>query len=245
MNFVSREQWGARPPKGSYSTIHATSSTAHWEGPHMGSFPHSSCDAKVRGIQDYHMDSQDWLDIAYNAVVCPHGYVYEGRGIGHDSAANGTNTGNDQSYAICYLGGEGDDFTDDAKTAFNDAANWLGQPLNYGHRDWFNTACPGDIIYDWVHAGHPSPGPSPEPEPEPEDEDMPAYSIVAQEGSQMQYISDMVTFKTELASPEAKNAIVWCVVAAGGKVYTNDPTGYYVCPPGTLDALPTNKLPSR
>lgn len=161
MNFVSRDQWQARPPADDLATISATSTTAHWEGPTMGTFGHDECDDRVRSIQSYHLDSQGWDDIAYNAVVCPHGYVFEGRGPGHRSAANGTNEANDSSYAVCYLGGQGDLFTVEAQAGFVDAARWLGAPLQYGHRDWFATECPGDVIYAWVHAGADAPTTSP------------------------------------------------------------------------------------
>ena len=81
MNLVTRAQWGARPPR-NRTPLNPTGATAHWEGPHMGVFPHTACPSKVRGIQAFHMDSRGWSDIAYNAIVCPHGYVFEGRGPG-------------------------------------------------------------------------------------------------------------------------------------------------------------------
>src|SRR5262245_38770541 len=102
VKFVTREQWGARPPTAPYTAINSTVTTGHWEGPHMGTFGHDSCAPKVRGIQAYHMDNNGWSDIAYNGVACPHGYVFEGRGPGHRSAANGTNQGNAASAVICY-----------------------------------------------------------------------------------------------------------------------------------------------
>lgn len=171
MNFVSRIQWGARPPTAAYKSINSTVTTGHWEGPHMGSFPHDSCAPKVRGIQAYHMDNNGWSDIAYNGLACPHGYVFEGRGPGHRSAANGTNAANDTSAVICYIGGEGDPFTPEGQQAMMDGAAWLGDPMQKGHRDWYSTACPGDVIYDWIYSGQAPvtpptpPGPvGPEPE---------------------------------------------------------------------------------
>ena len=152
MKLITRAQWGARPPR-SRPPEDFTGATAHWEGPHMGTFPHASCPAKVRGIQAFHMDARGWSDIAYNAVVCPHGYVFEGRGRGVRSAANGTNVGNDADGAVCYLGGEGDPFTPEGAAAMADALHWLspgGQ--RHAHRDWKPTTCPGDTIAAWVHS---------------------------------------------------------------------------------------------
>lgn len=131
--------------------------TAHWEGPTMGRFEHSQCAGKVRGIQAFHRDKRGWADIAYNAIVCPHGYVFEGRGPGVKSAANGNALDNDDWYAVCYLGGERDGFTDAGKEGFLTAFGWLAReggagPRRNGHRDHKATACPGDEIYRWVHS---------------------------------------------------------------------------------------------
>ena len=164
MNFVTREQWGARPPTSTPSSINSTVTTGHWEGPHMGTFPHSSCATKVRGIQAYHMDQNGWSDVAYNGIACPHGYVFEGRGPGKRSAANGTNHANDISAVICYLGGQGDDFTNEGKQAMSDGAHWLGDPMEKGHRDWYATECPGQVIYDWIYSGGSVPAPKPKEE---------------------------------------------------------------------------------
>ena len=158
MQLTPYGAWSTRP-RGATKATHPIGSTKgvtlHWEGPHMGTFRHDQCAAKVRGIQAFHRDSRGWADIAYNAVVCPHGHVFEGRGPGVQSAANGDEPTNDDWYAVCYLGGEGDGFTDDGKAAFVDAVRWLRQtgaagPLVNGHRDHKATACPGDQIYDWL-----------------------------------------------------------------------------------------------
>lgn len=152
MNLVTRAQWGARPPR-NRTPLNPTGATAHWEGPHMGVFPHTACPSKVRGIQAFHMDSRGWSDIAYNAIVCPHGYVFEGRGPGVRSAANGTDPGNDNDAAVCYLSGEGDPFTPAGAQAMADAMHWLSPGgKRHAHRDWKPTACPGDTIAAWAHS---------------------------------------------------------------------------------------------
>lgn len=149
---ITRAQWGARAPR-ARPPEDFTGGTAHWEGPHMGTFPHTSCPAKVRGIQAFHMDARGWSDIAYNYIPCPHGYIFEGRGQGVRSAANGTNVGNDSDGAVCYLGGEGDPFTPEGAQAMAYALHLVspgGQ--RHAHRDWKPTACPGDTIAAWVHS---------------------------------------------------------------------------------------------
>lgn len=153
MKFISRKQAGLRPP------IHTTGLdvglvSAHWGGDGPGALDHDECFATWKSWQRLHMDTNGWADIAYNAGVCQHGYVFEGRGRQTRSAANGSNIGNSSSYAIVYIGGTPAPFTDEAKQGFVDAAEWLDADLARGHRDWVGTACPGDEIYEWVHSGH-------------------------------------------------------------------------------------------
>lgn len=171
--FVTRAQWGARPRKlGTTSIVPNPSVTFHyvgggWEYP----WDHSTCDDKVRGIQADHMDNRDWSDIAYNYLVCPHDYVYEGRGHDRRSSANGSESANNASFAICALWGTAS--ADDAlpiglKRAFLWARSYLmskggATSVVKGHRDWKSTSCPGDQIYTWIKAGLPLPSPSPLP----------------------------------------------------------------------------------
>lgn len=171
MRFVPRSEWGARAPR-SRTRLSASAVTIHWAGTPSGEPGHDQCDNVVRAFQAYHMDTHGWADLAYNAVVCAHGYVYEGRGREVRSAANGTNEGNGSSFAICYLLGTGEPFTQEGKNAINDAAEWLveGGRDWYVHRNWLPTGCPGDVIAEWVAAGHPrfdEAPPAPEPEPAP------------------------------------------------------------------------------
>lgn len=157
MPFVSRAEWGAKYEQGSgpiAGPVYGV--TLHWEGPHMGTFSHSECAGKVRGIERFHKLTRGWAGIAYNLLVCPHGYVFEGRGAGVRSAANGTSGigGNDHWYAVCYLSGEGDPLTDAGKAGLIDAVQHLrlagaGEKVN-GHRDHHPTQCPGDAIYSWL-----------------------------------------------------------------------------------------------
>lgn len=158
MKFVSRAEWGAKYAKGSGPIAGPIRGvTLHWEGPKMGSFQHSACAGKVRVIERFHAVTRGWAGIAYSAIVCPHGYVFEGRGPGVRSAANGTSGigGNDRWYAVCYMSGQGDPFTPAAQTGVIDAVRWLrskggaGLMVN-GHRDHHSTQCPGDVIYHWL-----------------------------------------------------------------------------------------------
>jgi len=186
VKMYTRAEWGARPPRSRTPFTPTFGSTTHWEGPHMGTFPHAACAPKVRGIQAFHMDDPDrrWSDIAYTAITCPHGFAFQGRWIGVRTAANGTNVGNASAYAVCYMSGEQDPFTEAARTAQRAVLDYLDRnggagPSRNCHRDWKQTACPGDVICAWVRAGQPAPGPIPTPTPPPSgDDDVAAFAVV-------------------------------------------------------------------
>lgn len=159
MPWVSRAEWGARPPSGAGNTLnaHPDGSAVHWEGTSIGNPAHSQCDDQVRSIQRYHMDSNGWSDIAYNIVVCVHGYEYEGRGKGKGSAANGSSAANAAWYAVCAMVGPGDTqpaaLYDGVASATSRCRGWGAGDRVVGHRDLYSTACPGDALYNQIKAG--------------------------------------------------------------------------------------------
>lgn len=115
-------------------------------------------------------------------VACPHGYVFEGRGWGVRTAAQGTTFGNDHYHAACHLGGAGDPFGDPARHAFRDVFDEARHRYPRGteirpHSNFRATECPGDAIRAWVAAGAPRPGVPPVTSPE-EDDDMPKLELI-------------------------------------------------------------------
>jgi len=152
--LVTRAQWGARAPEGRTPFTPEFGGTVHYsEVPAAAS--HLSCPSQVRAIQAYHMDQQGWTDLAYSDLACQHGAIYEGRGGLIRTAANGTNTGNDQAHAVCALLAAGQTPSAAMLDAIVDSLVWLnsrpgaGDGVN-GHRDWKATGCPGDPLYGHV-----------------------------------------------------------------------------------------------
>ena len=169
--LIERDEWGARPSLGTTWITPTEGVTGHWEGNGIGwPWEHDTCYSLVRGIQAFHMDGRGWADIAYNALACPHGWVFEGRGANVRSAAHGE-PGNSLSYAICFLSGIGDPFTPEQARAWSDGVAWLmddggASGALHCHRDWMSTACPGDDRCSWIKAGAIPPVPTPPEEPE-------------------------------------------------------------------------------
>jgi hypothetical protein len=157
---VTRQEWGARPRRDRtvlpaervrFLVLHYSAMDADEQA------RHSRCAARVRGIQNFHMDGRGWSDIAYTWVVCRHGYVFQGRGWRVRTAATGD--ANDYTVAACFLGNDSagrDDVTNAGRQAFKgvlafvirNAPNLEGVR---GHRDFMNTPCPGAELYRFAN----------------------------------------------------------------------------------------------
>lgn len=187
INLVKRAEWQARKPK-SRSTVALTEpSTGHWNGPKVTvrgqpTWEHSVCPSLVRGIQNFHMDGRGWSDIAYNFLICPHGYVFEGRGLDVVNAANGTNIGNRTSHAIMWLAGKENPFIDSEKSGFRECVRYVADSTKapdecVGHRDHKATECPGDERYNWIRQGMLLPGAVTPPSPPPPEDEFPVLRL--------------------------------------------------------------------
>lgn len=167
MKLVSRRQWGARAPRSQAAYLASTRGVkVHYTGSYVDpriKDDHGRCAALVRQIQNGHMDGNGWNDIGYSFCVCPHRYVYEGRGLHRLPSANGAglNTGH---YAILGLVGNKGLVTptDDMLHGIRDAIEYVRQKGNAGneikgHRDGYATDCPGAKLYAWVKQGAPRP----------------------------------------------------------------------------------------
>jgi hypothetical protein len=179
--IVSRADWGARPARGDLG-LSPGSHSAYMVAHHQGLDPAardydraielvlSDEPQTLRAIQRYHQDGPEQaLDIEYNWLVGPSGTIFEGRGW-RRNAANGLNAHHDpigtavtnaNSRSFCLLGHGGDPrcFTLEARQALS----WLAAQhiaiyqdgRNVGHRQVWNTSCPGDLYFDWwVNGAH-------------------------------------------------------------------------------------------
>lgn len=166
MKFVSRAEWGAKDPIRPLTPISGTQGVkVHYEGSPVPSAllaGHGSCAPHMRALQESHLanTTEGYSDIAYSAVICPHGYVFEGRGAGIRCAANGNQALNMAHYAVCgMIGTEGvTEPTPEMISGIRDAVVWLraagvAGPEIKGHRDGYATNCPGDKLYALVQSG--------------------------------------------------------------------------------------------
>lgn len=148
MDITSRADWGARPPRTAIPIV--TPSLELWL--------HHSADGRsgaagVKAIQDIHMDSNGWADIAYSFLIDRTSLeVFEGRGAGiRGGHTLGHNT---ISHGICVLGNFENLTVSDPLiqtiaelVAFGRDEGWWPGQLSGGHRDVRATACPGENLY--------------------------------------------------------------------------------------------------
>lgn len=180
-----RETWGALPPKsnpGGFESFEAT--VCHYTAANKG-YPrsnHADCQAQVRSIQQQHQGIPEQSDIEYNALVCNHGTVFEGRVLGYKGGANGTAESNRTMPSICALLGVDDKPSD----ALLSGVAWFHSRVEerahrslvmLKHMDIVSTSCPGVPMSEWVDAGGYHSAPTPEPQP-PQEDDMPAPDVV-------------------------------------------------------------------
>jgi LysM repeat protein len=148
----------------------------HYEGSPVSTkllTDHDACIAEWKAIRKSHLANkvENYSDVAYNYAACPHGYLLEGRGIGHRTGANGNQALNQAHYAIVGLVGSSGltEPTDAMLSAIRDGIELLrkhgaGTEIK-GHRDGYATACPGGPLYAWVQKGAPRPGGGSTPPP--------------------------------------------------------------------------------
>lgn len=163
--FVSRAAAGLRAPKSvSHNITPASGGVAiHYGGPRQPvadpGASHAKCVATWKAWQTFHMNTHGWVDIAYTGGFCNHGYAFAGRGAGVRTAANGTNTGNQNFYAVVWIGGEGQVPT---QAALNAADWWINELRRLGkagkavrpHRFFKSTGCPGNQLVAYANSRH-------------------------------------------------------------------------------------------
>lgn len=166
MDFVTRREWGIPTTSPASALPSAKGVKIHYLGTAYRPGTHATCPQFIRNVREAHLNhpTEDWVDIAYNLIVCAHGTVFEGRGAGKRSGANGSAQLNADHYAILLLVGD-EGYTVPAAAQLHggrDAIEYLrqrgaGREIK-GHRDGHSTDCPGDPLYRWVLAGAPRPG---------------------------------------------------------------------------------------
>ncbi|HUP32766.1 MAG TPA: glucosaminidase domain-containing protein, partial [Gaiellaceae bacterium] len=162
VEFVSRAEWGARPPKSVAKRDPKTLSgvVLHHFGSPRAAKTHEGCAALLRGIQADHMRPGGRLspsggaDIGYSHAVCPHSHAFTLRGFGVQAGANGDARSNREYAAVVYMAGTGDKPTKEALAVLAEVIRmWQEQgagPLVKPHKFFTGSECPGSDLLKWL-----------------------------------------------------------------------------------------------
>lgn len=166
MAYITRAEWGARPPKSRVTIGRSEGMFTHYTaGPRAAN--RAAGVAQVRGIQRFHQDTRGWADIGYSFLVDDEGNIYEGRGWG--VAGGHTNGWNSKSHAVCAILNDGQQPTAAMLTGLrfvhDEHDRRYGRGFHRSHRDVNPTSCPGDILHGWMQVGMPVNGATPPPSP--------------------------------------------------------------------------------
>lgn len=161
MDYVSRKELGWPASAAPAQTDKVLGVKLHYEGAAVLDEPHSKCAGRWTQIRKAHLanPTENYSDVAYNWAVCNHGTIFEGRGLGKRTGANGNQALNRTHYAILWMGG-----TKGVVTPSSAAVASIKELIQYlrehgtgkeikGHRDGHATACPGDALYALVKQG--------------------------------------------------------------------------------------------
>ena len=154
--IITRELWGARPPKSPYSPQTPEQLTVHHSSePTQANFLGA---ASIRGIQAFHQGPErGWSDIGYHFLVAPDGKIYEGRPAEVVGAHSPPNTG---KVGICTIGNfeNAEQVTPAQRASLVSLLAYLAGKYKiapskiHGHRDFQGTDCPGQQLYDQLPA---------------------------------------------------------------------------------------------
>lgn len=178
MRIEPRTAWNARPPKSVTGIGPTPRLWLHHSVTGTGPIP-----GVIKSIQDYHMGSRGWQDIAYSFLATVDGRAWTGRGAlvaGGHSATAARPRENFESHAVCAIGDF--DATRPPAALIEGLARlaahgyrqgwWTCRGYTGGHRDvpGASTACPGRHLYAQIPAinrrveqllgGKPAPTPS-------------------------------------------------------------------------------------
>jgi hypothetical protein len=161
---VSRVDWGAPGACGPPSTAAVTHLVVHHSA---GVNTARNWAQVVLGIWDFHVNTRQYCDIAYNFLIDPNGVLYEGRGGGNNVIGAhfcATNTG---TMGVCLMGNYQEiEPSEQMMSKLEDILAWKSCNSNIdpiksslharsnlvlnhicGHQDGCATECPGSNVY--------------------------------------------------------------------------------------------------
>lgn len=163
--FLDCAAWGARPPSGNvrvWSRRPVKILVHHTATPNQADVSRAAALRLARDIQAFHLDRRGWVDTGQHLTISRGGFVMEGRHRSLEVLRGGRSTVEGahctgQNVVAVGIESEGTYSRADPPPALWDrlretcahlCRRYAIRPTEiYGHRDFKNTACPGDRLY--------------------------------------------------------------------------------------------------
>lgn len=162
VDYLPRTAWTAVPAAGSAMPAKPAGIVVHWPGEKrpIGTSL-SVVRAKLEGYRRFHKTTHGWADIAYQVAFDQAGRVWDLRGIGRMSAANGNRDLNERYLAALFMVGEGEHPTTELLDAWRHWRSTVALRKHptatqvKGHRQVRpgGTTCPGHIVQALITSG--------------------------------------------------------------------------------------------
>lgn len=164
-DIIDCDGWGARPNSRVVNVVNRRPVKIlvhHTATPNVDDLSRAAADRLARGIQDFHMDRRGWLDSGQHFTISRGGFVLEGRRRSLEALRSGRKqvegahcTG--QNLVSIGIENEGT-YTDSEPTgplwdrlremcAHVCDRYGIAPTEIFGHRDFKDTLCPGDVLY--------------------------------------------------------------------------------------------------
>ena len=160
MDIISRDTWGAEDwatQPYSVPLDERTEFFVHYDG----ATPITRTGFAIPRAIDAEHHGNGWSGIGYNFVVSQAGEVFEGRGWDLQGAHCPSHNRSGFGVQVAVGGSQEPSAAALRKVVelYDEACRKTGRTLaKKGHKDGYNTDCPGTKLYPWVQAGMPLPG---------------------------------------------------------------------------------------
>lgn len=198
--ITPRGEVGLAPPRGGLSPFqYVDGIVVHYVGGNPMALNPTDAQSRAtcRNIQHeaFNNTNEGYIDIQYNHLIDPNGNIFEGRGFGFKSAANGSANYNGHALGVCVLIGVNQPITQacqDALIWYEHEAVRLYPMISYvkPHSEVapLGTFCPGDsgrvfvpVMSARLHeTSPPVPAPPAPPKPKPPEEEIDMVILVAE-----------------------------------------------------------------
>lgn len=164
-DILSTSDWGAREPSSPVEVLDSKPvkiMVHHTATPNSDDTSQTHAEELARQIQDYHMDTNGWIDTGQNFTNTRGGYLLEGRHKSlsvlkaGDQHVKGAHAG-DQNSVSLGIENEGTYTSASVPSALwsslVELCSYMVSQYGiepgeiYGHRDFMATECPGDVLY--------------------------------------------------------------------------------------------------